>query len=124
RSAVGTTRDLAKVETNAPNFSEALLRIGRDEAHPAELRLEALAALPNGMRAVEPQLFSFLCANVAPSEPVMTRSAAANVLARAKLTNRQLLAVAHTIRTAGPVESTKLLAAFDDSTDETARFHL
>jgi len=118
RPAVDTARALAQAKTNAPHFSEALLRIARDQAHPAELRLEALAALPNGLRPVDAEMFSFLCDNVDPGKPVMTRSAAASVLTRAKLKDDQLLALADTLKTVGPLEMMKLLAAFEHSTNE------
>jgi putative heme-binding domain-containing protein len=118
RPAVTAARMLGQVKTKAPNFSEALLRIARDEAHPAELRLEALAALPNGLRSVEPGLLSFVCANVEPSKPVMTRNAAAGVLARAGLKDEQLLALAETVKAAGPLETPRLLSAFEHSTNE------
>jgi putative heme-binding domain-containing protein len=95
-----------------------LLRIASDEAHPADLRLEALAALPNGLRVVEPGLLSFICANVEPSKPVMTRNAAAGVLARARLKDDQLLTLADTVQTSGSLEMTKLLAAYEHSTNE------
>jgi hypothetical protein len=52
RAAVGTARALSQGKTNATAFSESLLRIGRNEAHPTDLRLEALAALPNGLGSV------------------------------------------------------------------------
>jgi putative membrane-bound dehydrogenase-like protein len=117
-SAVATARALSQVKTNAPNFSEGLLRIGNNENHPADLRLEALAALPNGLRSVEPGMFTFLCANVESSKPVMMRSAAVGVLAKSKLSEEQLLALAETIKTVGPLEMTKLLTAFEKSKSE------
>jgi putative membrane-bound dehydrogenase-like protein len=117
-SAVTTARALSQVKTNTPNFSESLLRIANNENHPADLRLEALAALPNGLRSVEPGMFAFLCSNVDSSKPVMMRSAAAGVLAKSKLSEEQLLALAETIKTAGPLEMTKLLTAFEKSKSE------
>src|SRR5262249_31759706 len=117
-SAVATARALSQVKTNTPNFSEALLRIGNNEKHPADLRLEALAALPNGLRSVEPDIFAFLCANVDPSKAVMMRSAAVGVLAKSKLNEEQLIALADTIKSVGPLEMTKLLTAFEKSKSE------
>src|SRR5437867_4318650 len=86
-------------------------------AQSADRRLEALAALSNGLHSVEPDLLNFLSANVDPAKPVMTRSAAANVLAKAKLKDEQLLTLADTIKTAGPLEVTKLLGAYEHSTN-------
>ena len=117
-SAVATARALSQVKTNAPNFSESLLRIANNENHPADLRLEALAAVPNGLRSIEPEMFAFLSANVDPSKPVMMRSAAAGVLAKSKLSEEQLLALADTIKVVGPLETTKLLTAFEKSKSE------
>ena len=124
RSAVGTAHALSQAKTNAPNFSDALLRIARNQAHPADLRLETLAALPNGLRTVDEEMFGFLCANVDPATPVMTRSSAAGVLAKAKLNDDQLLALADTLRSAGPLEMMKLLAAFEHSTNESVGIKL
>jgi putative membrane-bound dehydrogenase-like protein len=117
-SAVATARALSQVKTNTPNFSEALLRIANNESHPADLRLEALAALPNGLRSVEPGIFAFLCANVDSSKPVMMRSAAVGVLAKSKLSEEQLLSLTDTTKSAGPLEMTKLLTAFEKSKSE------
>jgi putative membrane-bound dehydrogenase-like protein len=118
RSAAATARALSQVKTNSPNFSEDLLRIARNEKHPADLRLEALAALPNGLRSVEPGMFAFLCANVDSSKPVMMRSAAVSVLTKSKFNEEQLLTLTETIKNAGPLEMTKLLTAFEKSKSE------
>src|SRR5205823_33437 len=82
-SAVAAARALSTGRTNGPNFSDALLRIAREEKHPVNLRLEAMAAVPGGLRSIEPDLFTFLCANVDPSKPVPNRNAAVTVLAKA-----------------------------------------
>jgi putative heme-binding domain-containing protein len=114
-SAIATAWALSQVKTNTPNFSEGLVCIGGNKNLPADLRLEALAALPNGLRSVEPDMFAFLCANVDSSKAVMMRSAAAEVLAKSKLSEEQLLALADTITGVGPLEMTKLLTAFEKS---------
>jgi len=118
QSAIAAARVLAQVKSNAPDFSPALLRIGRDEAQKVELRLEALAALPGGLKSVEPGLLSFLCSNLNPTESVAVRNSAASVLAKAKLGDDQLVALAEAIKTVGPLEVTKLLAAFEQSKSE------
>ena len=118
-AAVTTARALSQVKTNTPDFSEALLQIGYAESHPAELRLEALAALPSGLQSVEPKIFKFLCLNVDSAKPVSMRSAAVSVLTKAKLTDEQLNGLADILKTAGPLELTRLLAAFERSTNET-----
>jgi len=117
-SAVRAGRVLGQAKTNAPDFSEALLEIAKAESHPADVRLAALAALPGGVSPVEPAIFGFLCANVDPSRPVSVRTDAASVLAKARLTDEQLVALTGTVRTAGPLEVTKLLGAFEHSVSE------
>jgi putative heme-binding domain-containing protein len=47
------------------------------------------------------------------------RSTAAGVLAKAKLTPEQLLALTETLKAAGPLEVPKLLGAYEKATDET-----
>jgi len=117
RPAVAAARVLSQVKTNAPDFSSQLLALGRNDSHPAQLRLESLAALPAGLAPVGDELLEFLRASVAPEQPVMMRGAAANVLSRATLTDEELLTLTGTIKTAGPLEVTKLLGAFEHSTN-------
>jgi len=64
-----------------------------DENHSADLRLEALAALPNGLRHSRAYDVHVLCANVDASKPVMMRSAAVWRLGKSKLNEEQLLAL-------------------------------
>src|SRR5439155_25978964 len=63
-------------------------------------------------------LFAFLRAQIPPDQPVAQRSLAAEVLAHARLNREQLLALAESLRTAGPLEVDRLLAAFEQTTDE------
>jgi len=116
-SAVAAARLLGQARTNAPDFSTALLRIASDPAHADDVRLAALAAA-SPTSSVPPALFSFLCDGTAPSKPVVARGDAASVLAKAKLTDEQLLVLVGTVQAAGPLEMAKLLAAFERSTNE------
>ena len=122
-SAINAARVLSQVKSNAPAFTDQLLNIARDGSQATGLRLEALAALP-AIRSLDPQLFHFLCSNVDPAKPVLERSAAASVLAKARLNDDQLLALADTVKSAGPLEMTKLLGAFEHSTSETVGLKL
>ena len=90
----------------------ALRAVGRDANQPAALRLDALAALPNGA-AVDAAEFDFLRANLAAENAPNTRSTAAGVLAHAKLEVAQLTALADNLKFAGPLELNTLLGAFD-----------
>jgi len=94
------------------------LRVAWETERPADLRLEAMAALPSRQATVDPSLFEFLIASIAPSRPLHERSTAAGVLGRIQLTEDQLMTLMDSIRTAGPMELPKLLAAFERSSNE------
>ena len=115
RAAISAARVLGQVKTNAPSFADLLLRLARDEKRAPDLRLEALAAIPGPLNQIDQELFTFLCSNVEPDKPVLTRNTAVGILARAKLPQEQLLALADTVKEAGPLEMTRLLAAFERS---------
>ncbi|HSU57446.1 MAG TPA: dehydrogenase, partial [Candidatus Dormibacteraeota bacterium] len=123
-AAIEAARVLSQAKTNAPHFSDVLMRIARDGEKPADLRLEACNAVSGGLKSVEPELFAFLCANVDPGKPVAVRSAAVGALAKAKLNEAQLLALTEVVREAGPLEMTRLLGAFEHTTDETVGLKL
>ena len=91
--------------------------VGRDHDFPTEVRLDALAAAGN-LAAVEPALFDFLSAHLASTKPMLLRNAAANVLAKAKLTTEQQLALADAMQRIGPLEAPKLLPVFEKSPTE------
>ena len=124
RAAIPAARALGQAKNNPPNFTESLQKIARDTKRPDDLRLEALAALPRGLAAVEPELLSFLLANVDPTKSVAARAAAAGVLVKAKLKEEQMLALADALKTAGPMEVAKLLPAFEHSTNEATGLRL
>jgi putative heme-binding domain-containing protein len=67
---------------------------------------------------VEPQLFTFLRAQLGSDQPAGTRSTAVDVLSRAKLTSEHLLALIDALKTIGPMEVDRLLETFAQSADE------
>jgi putative heme-binding domain-containing protein len=97
---------------------DGLRRVAQSHGCPAEVRLDALAAIPGGVNPVDAATFDFLRAQLASTEPVMVRSAAAGILGKAILSRAQLRELADTIKTSGPLEVPRLLSAFDHSTDE------
>jgi putative membrane-bound dehydrogenase-like protein len=107
------------LKTNAlPDLQTALKDAGANSKLPPQLRFEALAALPAGNFALTQELFELATSKVAPSEPVALRNTAALVLTKAKLTDDQLLDLTKTLRTAGPLEVSKLLGAYESCSDE------
>jgi putative membrane-bound dehydrogenase-like protein len=117
-SAVAAARTLSQAKTNAPDYTETFVHLGNAQNCSLELRLAALASIPAGVPQLAPSVFALLCENVDPSKPVIIRSDAVSVLARARLTDVQLEALASTIQSVGPLEMTRLLAAFAHSTNE------
>jgi len=117
RAAVGAAR--AQPEKGAgPELNAALLLAARNRSHPADLRVEAVAATKGDIRGLEPEVVDLLRAGLAPENPVNVRLAASETLARAKLDDSQLLGLAGSLRTAGPLEIGKVLTAFAESSSE------
>ena len=115
--AVATARTLSPKKPYLEAFQAALLWVGNTPAQPAAVRLDALATI-GGLAKVEPEQFTFLTQHLQPSHPMLTRSAAAGVLAKAKLTADQQLALADLMHSLSPLEAPKLLPAFDQAPTE------
>lgn len=103
----------------APDLRLALLRLARDSSRTIEARLDALAAIQEGLTAVAPDLFDLLRSGLESTRPPAIRVAAAGILEKARLNREQLLALAEKLRSAGPLELPRLLPAFDHAGDET-----
>jgi putative membrane-bound dehydrogenase-like protein len=118
RAAAATARALRIPKPGSEKFAAALLTLAANAAAPVGVRLDALAAVPGGLAQVEPPLFALLRAQLGPDQPVATRAVAADVLARAKLTAEQLVALTESLKTIGPMELDRLLEAFAQSADD------
>jgi putative membrane-bound dehydrogenase-like protein len=116
--AVATARALRVPKQQTAEIGAALLKVGMNSRVPAAIRVQALAAVPGGLSKVEPSQLDFLRKQLGPARPVAIRSAAADVLARAKLTSEQLIALAESLATIGPMEVDRLLDAFGQSSDD------
>jgi putative membrane-bound dehydrogenase-like protein len=117
--AVAAARALPLTRSGAGELTPALLLIAADASNSDDLRLSALAAVPGGLSMPDAGLFGFLLGKLSGTETVAKRTTAADVLARSKLSPEQLEQLAETLRSAGPVEVDRLLAAFEQSNDET-----
>jgi putative heme-binding domain-containing protein len=116
--AATTLRKLSLRKESAAQVSPALLKCAaREDLSPAA-RLEALGAIPGSATSFDQPLFSFLLSQLRPDQPAALRLAAAEVLGRAQLTPAQLAELAPQLKTAGPMEIDKLLAAFGRSHDD------
>ncbi len=101
-----------------PPIGAALIAVSRDRARPLGLRLEALAAAGDSLAGVDADLFELLRTGLRATQPVAVRAAAASVIEKAALDREQLLSLAASLETAGPLELPRLLRAFDRGGDE------
>ena len=118
RLEAALARALTPPKQLAEEFRQSLQGVGGDASLPADIRLVALAAIPSGLAGADAKLFGFLLSAVSLSQPVLTRSAAAGVLAKAKLTSEQQLTLADTMKSVSPLDAPKLLPAFEKSPSE------
>jgi putative membrane-bound dehydrogenase-like protein len=113
--AAATLRALPIPKEKTGDLSAALQRAARD--HP-ETRLDLLAAVPGGLETVSAEQFAFLRGRLDAAQELATRTTATDVLAKASLTPAQLRELTDDVAAAGPIEVTRLLPAFEKSSDE------
>jgi putative membrane-bound dehydrogenase-like protein len=118
RAAVAVARALPPPKDASAGLSDALVGVARDSANPTDVRLDALAGVPGGLQSVDGDLFALLTGSLAPSAPATTRLAAAAVLEKAALDRPQLLSLATSLKSSGPLELPRLLPAFDRGSDD------
>ena len=125
REAVRTARALALPKGGHASLVGALVKVGRTADLDASVRLDALLATPaSALAPVEVALFTFLRDQLDGRQPMLTRSAAATVLAKAPLSAEQQLELAAALPSVGALEVPKLLPAFERSPTESLGLHL
>ncbi|MBI4661068.1 MAG: HEAT repeat domain-containing protein [Verrucomicrobia bacterium] len=118
RGVIAAIRAVPVAKTNAAELAEPLLRFSREKKWPADLRLEALAAVPGTSPSFDAESFDFLRERLNPENPPLERTTAATVLGRAKLEQDQLLALTESLKSSGPMELSKLMSPFENLTNE------
>jgi putative membrane-bound dehydrogenase-like protein len=118
KEAVATARVLPWPKQPSAELVAALTALGKSPDRPAAVRLDAFAALPAGLAAIDSPLWKFLLEQLGPEHPVTARNASATVLSRARLNTAQLVELAGLLKSVGPLEADRLLGAFEQSTDE------
>ncbi|HWY87184.1 MAG TPA: PVC-type heme-binding CxxCH protein [Gemmataceae bacterium] len=116
--AVTTLRALDWGKQRPPTLLVALQKIAGNSGLPAEVRLRAMAALPDGPASMDENQLAFLCMHLKAEQPSGLRSLAAEVISRAKLTSNQLVALTDAFKITGPMELDRLLDTFTHSADE------
>lgn len=117
RQVVSTARALPLKAKDSRDLTTALLKVGTDSGTAIDTRLDALAAIPGGVPEVSPSLYAFLAENLTTDKPVAVRSAATEVVSRARLSREQLGSLVDTLKGAGPLEVDRLLSAFEQKPD-------
>ena len=117
RQAVATARTFSVPKQGNKALLTALQNVGESLFEQPDVRLDALVAAGNAA-VVSGSLFTFLRTNLAPANPMMTRSAASTVLAKAKLSAEQQLALADTMKGISPLDAPRLLPVFEKSPSE------
>ena len=121
KQAIATVRTLPINKQQTAAIGDALKKIVTSKELDPALRLEAAAA---ASVAADDELLEFLCSQATADKPVANRTAAASAIAKAKLTTDQLLALVDRLKQIGPLELTKVLGAFENSTNETVGLRL
>jgi putative membrane-bound dehydrogenase-like protein len=105
-------------KTAIAELRNALLATARASTLPLDLRIEALGAAAPGLAALDSDLFDLVRSALEPSRPASLRLAAAGVMERARLGRDQLRTLVEIVRTAGPLETPRLIGAFGQESDE------
>ncbi len=116
--AIGTVRALP-IKGATDDLNAALLRIAANNKFPAAVRVEALAALPEGIPQPSAEQLQLLTENLREESSVSTRSAAVDALVKSKLETGPLTVLVESIPLVGPLELNRLLGAFEHCADET-----
>lgn len=122
RGAIGALRALPPTAAQFTGLTEAPRKLSASEGKPwsDEIVFALLAAAPPGALPLRTDDFGVGLKAVHRDEPAALRAAAADALARAKLSAEELVKLAGALRTASALELPKLVAAFDRSRDEKA----
>lgn len=116
--AVATVRTIPPGKLRSAELTKSLLEIANDETTLPSLRVQAAAAIPGGLSEVSPGLFAILQEQLGGEVDVGPRSAAVDVLITARLNGKQLVELAQSFASVGPLEANRLLVAFETSENE------
>jgi len=121
--AISTARSIP-VKGSTDGLKSALLAIASSHSFPDTVRVEALAAIPDGVSRPETEHFRLLADNLGEVASVSTRSAAVDALVKSRLDTTSLSLLVDSIPQVGPLELNRLLGAFEHCFDETVGLKL
>ena len=121
--AISAVRSLP-VKAAHEGLKTALLGIASSRSFPDTVRVEALAAIPEGIAQPDAEHFRLLADNLSEVASVSTRSAAVDALVKSKLDATPLALLVDSIPLVGPLELNRLLSAFEHCSDESVGLKL
>jgi putative heme-binding domain-containing protein len=116
--AIGAARKLPLVPSPDDPLNEALLAAAKSSQSPDELRVAAAAAISQSLPELPEPLFELLLGSLDVENEVAMRSAAADALSQARLTPPQLERLCEELKSVGPLELNRLIAAFREVQDQ------
>lgn len=121
--AIGVARAIP-LKGETVQLKSALLQIANNHQFDSNVRVEALAAIPDGVSQPSDEQYQLLAENLREEASVGTRSAAVEALVKSKLDIQPLTRLVECIPLVGPLELTRLLAAFEHCSDESVGLKL
>lgn len=118
RQSVATIRALSSLKGGFTNLNEKLIELARNPVHADSVRLDAIAAVSDSLPQLDDGTFEFLLRIIDSSRPPAQRTAAATVLGKARLSPSQLEELVQALPTLGPMELSRVTAAFENASDE------
>jgi putative membrane-bound dehydrogenase-like protein len=122
--AVAVARSLPGTKEPHPGMIAALRELASRPEQEIATRLDALAAIPTGLMDVGDDEFALIVDGLKSDNTVSMRSASADILSKATLTEKQLLQLCDVVKTVSPLELDRVLGAFAQSTSEAAGLKL
>jgi putative membrane-bound dehydrogenase-like protein len=114
--ALSTARSLVREKQRSELLVRELLRVAAKNRSDVSISTMALSAV-GGLTEVKEDVFQSLRIEL-PCPMPEVRSQAAEIVAKAKFSNEQLLALADDFKHLGPLEADQVLKAFAQSTDD------
>ena len=121
--ALAVLRAVTPAKTQTEQVGALLLKFA-DSSAASDDRLAALSLVPGGAKQLTAAQMDALLSAIDREQPANIRGMAADVLSKSKLNAGQLIALADRLPRANPLELDRLIAAFAQSTDETAGLKL
>jgi len=122
---IATLAKLPPLQTNSTaakklssQWTENLLASAQDENFQIETRLRALASIKGSIGKIDDKLLTFIVSKLAPEQPFSVRGAAADAIARVKLSDSQLAILASGLKNLALSELNTVLIAFQGSKNE------